>query len=451
MSDSQAHDTTSHTNELSSGLREAVEQVQREPWSAAALERALDRARQLDGAAVSIEAEPQKTRLGHSSLPRGRSRFLHSSGRLKMITRSTVGILAVAGLAGLAVWLTPGGGVAFADVQRALNQVRSVTFDATSQLPGQDAIKSRVLVLGAERVRVELPGGDYLVFDSAEATLLHVRPQEQRAVVTSGLSSREEEAAAGMYETLRTMRARAEMPLPGKTIDRIEALGLLISDDQRTLRVWIDPATELPLHIEATYRRPDGTEFVETASNFVFDKPLDESLFRLDPPAGYAVENRTLPGSSEEAAGRLVVTPKVGLGPVRFGMTRDEVIESLGRPDDTQSSRDGGVTLRYDSRGFWIGLGPDGKLRQIDCHAHPDEAAPVARTFAGKTAEGIALGASRNDISRAYGPPNSEHQNDTRFGQHTRMDYWDLGLTFLLRDDALEEISVSASRQMAQQ
>ena len=368
-----------------------------------------------------------------------------------MIARSTVGVLAVAGLIGLAVWLSPGGGgVAFADVQQALNQVRSVTFDATSRLPGQEAVKSRVLVLGAERVRVEFPDGDYLVFDSAGAKLLHVRPQEKRAVVTTGLSSPEEGPAANIHETLRTMRARAEKPLPGKTIDGIAAQGLLISADHKKMRVWIDPATELPLHIEATYRRPDGTEFVETASNFVFDKPLDESLFRLDPPPGYAVENRTLPGSSAEAAAQLVVTPKVGLGPVRFGMTSEEVIESLGRPDDTQSSRDGGMTLRYDSRGFWIGLGPEGKLRQIDCHAHPDEAAPVARTFAGKTAEGIAMGASRNDISRAYGPPNSEHQNDTQFGQHTRMDYWDLGLTFLLRDDALEEISVSAPRQTAQ-
>jgi len=196
------------------------------------------------------------------------------------------------------------------------------------------------------------------------------------------------------------------------------------------------------VYIESTRRQADGVEITETAGNFVFDRELDESLFSTEPPSGYDVETRTFPKQPDptSAETKLVLTPKVGLGPARFGMTKDQVIKVLGQPDDTKSNAIGGQTLQYDTRGFWISLGADGKLRSIACHAHPDHAAPAARTFAGKTSDGIAMSASRNDISRAIGPPNYLDERNSKFGKFTTVSYWDLGLEFTLRDDSLIEI-----------
>jgi hypothetical protein len=69
----------------------------------------------------------------------------------------------------------------------------------------------------------------------------------------------------------------------------------------------VDPATGLPVWVEVTYEAmlepapTPGTTVV--MRDFAFDVPLDESLFSLDPPAGYTLKVQQIDsGASSEQA-----------------------------------------------------------------------------------------------------------------------------------------------------
>lgn len=432
MNNEEPNATPPYMDELSGRLLDAVEQIRSETPADAVLERALRRASQLETATRTTEV-----RSISPSLDSHRSRH--------MILRIAATVLAIAGFTGLWTKFTPAGaGIAFAQVQEAIGKVRSVTFDASSKSPGQPERKARVLILAPDRIRVEMPGGETLVHDEGVSKTLWIKTADKKAIVTEGQRPETSNLPADLYRSLRRIHAKAVERVPDKRIDGVTAHGFRVIDGQKTLQVWIDPATELPIRIESTRQLSDGVEIVEIATNFIFDSELDPSLFVTDPPAGYAIETRRYPTRLDPAlqAG-LILTAKVGLGPARFGMPKDEVLKVLGQPDQRRADETGGETLRYDTRGFWISFGTDGKVQAIACHAHRADAAPVAKTFAGKTSQGIAMCVNRESILKALGPANYLDERDSSFGQVTTMAYWDLGLEFSLRDDSLEEIHAS--------
>ncbi len=55
---------------------------------------------------------------------------------------------------------------------------------------------------------------------------------------------------------------------------------------------WIDPATKLPVHIEERFfeKDSDSPSSYGLYSNFVYNEPLDGSLFSTDPPEGFETE-----------------------------------------------------------------------------------------------------------------------------------------------------------------
>ena len=99
-------------------------------------------------------------------------------------------------------------------------------------------------------------------------------------------------------------------------------------------------------------------------SIIAFDRPLDPALFDLTPPEGYKVETfgvaelQPEPAAKDKDKGKpaaeMVVTPLVGIGPVKFGMKADDVIRLLGKPDKTISPNKDYTILEYYSRGFSI-------------------------------------------------------------------------------------------------
>lgn len=96
----------------------------------------------------------------------------------------------------------------------------------------------------------------------------------------------------------------------------------------------------------------------------------------------------------------LVLHPDQGVGPVRFGMSRQEVEKLLGPP----SKEFKWLYYWYPQRGLTIYFGPEG-VKVIICSSSQVTADPEARDFAGKTPEGIGIGSTENDIIRVYGHP----------------------------------------------
>jgi hypothetical protein len=168
------------------------------------------------------------------------------------------------------------------------------------------------------------------------------------------------------------------------------------------------------------------------------------------------------------------VVPLVGVGPVKFGMSRGQVLELLGQPERTVG---GGMAIYYlTSRGVRFSIDPRRGVQVIECWSaqHP-RPSPGMVTFAGKTDKGIGMGASREEIVAAYGEPEEvdeervrvHYEDPERVGSerlreklrysqeeesfvidHTleNLRYSQLGMTFVLTEGHLVKLKVAGPR-----
>ena len=96
----------------------------------------------------------------------------------------------------------------------------------------------------------------------------------------------------------------------------------------------------------------------------------------------------------------------VGVGHVRFGMSKEEVIKHLGQPDKMEDLGYGAERMDYiASRGLNFGLDTTTGVNYIKCYSkeYPDYS--HVATFVGRTKRGVVMGASRNQIITVYGEP----------------------------------------------
>jgi hypothetical protein len=128
-------------------------------------------------------------------------------------------------------------------------------------------------------------------------------------------------------------------------------------------------------------------------------------------------EDETTAGSSEglavETSEAPVIELGVGVGPVRFGMSKEEVIKHLGQPDKGIEEL-GQDTVKLDyisSRGLNFGLNPTVGVNYIKCYSKEYPGESNVTTFAERTKKGVAMGASSNQITDAYGEPDRTDSN----------------------------------------
>ncbi|MBN2313417.1 MAG: hypothetical protein JXM79_05770 [Sedimentisphaerales bacterium] len=135
----------------------------------------------------------------------------------------------------------------------------------------------------------------------------------------------------------------------------------------------------------------------------------------------------------EEPREELVIEPLVGIGSVRFGMTKDQIVEHFGQPDQIF---EGPVTkLNYvPSQGLNFAVDPELGLQEIGCWSEGMLPSRVT-TFSGKTKEGIGIGASEEEIVAAYGQPDRT-STDSR-GIIQNLHYDKIGAKFSLKEGKL--------------
>jgi len=132
------------------------------------------------------------------------------------------------------------------------------------------------------------------------------------------------------------------------------------------------------------------------------------------------------------AQSALIVIPGVGMGSVKFGMSKDDVIKQLGKPDLVH-----GGNLIYASRGFDVFIKGERGLTLINCCARSvydnSLVERLATDFTGATNKGIRLGSSEKQIIQAYGEPTSRSVD----GADVELRYKTPGLYFKLTNDKL--------------
>ena len=140
--------------------------------------------------------------------------------------------------------------------------------------------------------------------------------------------------------------------------------------------------------------------------------------------------------TSDSGGATFAIELGVGVGPIKFGMQKEEVINFLGKPDKTEEK---GQALNYvESKGISLSITPEQGVKTIDCWS---ENYPLgkARNYNGKTKEGVGMNAHRVEITAAYGQPDKTSSN----GPLTILYYIKLNAQFSLVDDKLVNLKMS--------
>jgi outer membrane lipoprotein-sorting protein len=385
---------------------------------------------------AAIEPNPQEARRAILRAERTLESTAGRSGRHAMRLRlaAAVVFLVAAGLFFVA-WgkSTP---LALASFQHNVAKSQSLSAARTSYLAGKPTDKGTLRLLKEGLVRFDDASGNYSVMDMKKRKLLMVNVRSKQATLLHNAAPR---APMDLYDHVRKLSEKATRALGERDIAGKPAAGFLVALEtdcgQVEMTLWVDVATRLPVRIEYSSRDEHNQQVQEIIDHIVFDSPIDRAVFRLEPPAGFRLVeqgvSRPLPAAPKETL-ELVLTPGVGLGPVKFGMSKKEVLDALGEPDTI----DRNTSLNYLSRGYSFIVSPQRGLMVIQCYSQPTFLAKVT-DFAGKTAENIKVGATRKEIENAYGIADAI---EVRNASTVNMEYRNKGISFLLFNDKLVQI-----------
>ena len=269
-------------------------------------------------------------------------------------------------------------------------------------------------ILGTKTRFVSLDRRTEIVCDTAAKKVLQIDHQTMTAY---HLPSKPSFFMLDLIGLFRDLAASATEEIPrweaedGKSYAGLKGTAELKVEEKTApvaVEVWSDPDSNLPVRLKITFEgAPSDATFV--VDDMQFDLPLDEADFSLEIPAGYKeFGNQKLkePLSAEEAA-KLVIEPGIGVGKVKFGMTREELVEIMGEPEIDQF----GSYLSCPSLGIQYNLS-GGLPDQIgNIILNPGGAANAHRNeFPGKTVEGIGIGSTPEEVIAAWGKPDKESQ-----------------------------------------
>ncbi|MHC4580816.1 MAG: hypothetical protein ACYS14_05115 [Planctomycetota bacterium] len=240
------------------------------------------------------------------------SLFTRSLSRWRWIMRSPVSRIAAAAIlvlaiTGVAILFQGGGGTAFAfaDFAAPILEAKTVKFKVTAEFKGLPAqtLTGEMMVLDGVRMRqvMELPESKVVTIeDSSQGKSLMLVAASKTATVLTSTSKRKDktpEYDASVF--FRLFQLVVEKPgavehesLGEKEIDGRKVVGFHTSSQPDDLIMWGDPKTGLPVRVEMTSGIEGSVK--ATLSDFVFNVDMDESLFSLEPPAGYTVTERNV-------------------------------------------------------------------------------------------------------------------------------------------------------------
>jgi outer membrane lipoprotein-sorting protein len=197
-----------------------------------------------------------------------------------------------------------GGARAFADVVEALNNIHSATWKTSSVYKGtqNETVTwtgiAMFLAPSHERTEMDVQGRKMIqIFDGQKDKVITLDPTAKTVMVINvkNLPPDRESPYGKTFEGLRELVARAQNGnadkverLDAETIDGRPAQGYRIQLGAVEVKIWADPKTMLPIRVEET--TSGGAEVRIVMTDFQVGMDLDKSLFSLDVPEGYTVQ-----------------------------------------------------------------------------------------------------------------------------------------------------------------
>ena len=248
-------------------------------------------------------------------------------------------------VSGVALWFHGGGAaVSFADVVEKFFEVKSYKMKMTDTI-GDEIVRTADSIWSApDRSRLEYKtkdGVERVMIEELNAKRLkttHLIPAEKQAETMEWVDFDAREPffgeAHGLMLKARDKKLEA-VPLGEKVIDDRKAVGYRLKFEKFDTQqdIWADVETLLPVRIEITTIYPAETKDASPAgskdkisgkivhrsiwSDIQYNLKLDESLFDLNPPAGYkVVKHKPVVLSKEEEK---PAAESKGSKPLNFG------------------------------------------------------------------------------------------------------------------------------------
>lgn len=179
---------------------------------------------------------------------------------------------------------------AYADIAERLQKARTLLYTVTTTTPieGVPDMKMEVAFKEPGYMRMTMPGGYVSVMDCIQGKALSVIPARKQ-FVEMDMSNLPDDSGRRQFdaiEKLRSLPERADEVLGERQIDGRTVQGYRVTEDGVTNTVWIDPKTRELIEVEMEFDNAPGMS--GTMSDFRFDVELDDALFSLTPPDGYA-------------------------------------------------------------------------------------------------------------------------------------------------------------------
>jgi len=145
-------------------------------------------------------------------------------------------------------------------------------------------------------------------------------------------------------------------------------------------------------------------------------------------------ERAAAPDAPAAAGEPLVIQPRASVGPIREGMTTQEVASVFGEP-----ARRTANALIYPQLGLAVMHGLDGKAQVVMCGDVTGLHGPFVKAFRGRTPEGLGMESTREEIIKAFGEPT---EAETLRGGQESLRYANQGITFTLQSGKVHHMIV---------
>ncbi|MAT68819.1 MAG: hypothetical protein CMJ58_04785 [Planctomycetaceae bacterium] len=272
------------------------------------------------------------------------------------IRRWSAWAVAASLLAALGTWavLASHGESAFAQVVAAVRDAEGLTVDVSSVFGSGPVIETRMEFLG-QKIRIEVLPGKFaavaaaggsvnlskgalvIIVDNATGEVIELNVHSKQATRRTSEDLRE---FADPIEKLRHAKPADAVPLGTELIDGVVAdvyrmtnADFLDMSGVPEVKVWVDPATHLPLKIVAADRNPQAESEV-TFRNFDWNPPFDASRFSLEAPSGYTIVDDSARTSTAPTDDRNNAT--IASGATKL-LTNERVPRAISWSGDSQS------------------------------------------------------------------------------------------------------------------
>jgi outer membrane lipoprotein-sorting protein len=202
---------------------------------------------------------------------------------------------ALVAASGLLYVARPPKATAFEEVAQKLHDARTIVYRSTATVESApEAMKSMTMriffrVPNRMRVETEVAGGRPVSILDGERSRMVILDAAKKSAMVLENTKPPEDIAAKSIEYLRDLTGKDAKLVGRERIGDVEAEGYRVEKHGGTIVAWVDPKSRLPVRIDVTNSFQDKPVRA-TLTDFQLDPPLDDALFRAEPPEGYEVQ-----------------------------------------------------------------------------------------------------------------------------------------------------------------